>query len=111
MLVNLADACQIVEAEAVVGRRPHSRQLTIEHLIVAFLSQLVRPVNSYTPIFVKEALNHVCAEHVAGAATGELEALGVGVRVRPHEIREWALVRDLFDAFDLPYVINVLKRG
>ena len=111
VLINLANAGQVVEPVAVVGSRPHCSQFALKQLLVTFLADLVGSVDPYAAVGVQKPVHNVGTEHVAGTAIRKLEASRVVVRVRPHEIGEGTLMRDFLDAFDLHDVVDVLQRG
>ena len=52
VLINFANASQILKSVAVVRGRPNSSKLAIEKFIVSFLADLVSPIDPYAPIRV-----------------------------------------------------------
>ena len=62
-------------------------------------------------VFVKEPVDDVHSKHIPSAPRRESEACvaRVGVRVRPHQVSKWPLVRYFlysFNFFDIRYVLN-----
>mmetsp|Transcript_36448 Transcript_36448/g.35301 ORF Transcript_36448/g.35301 Transcript_36448/m.35301 type:complete len:236 (+) Transcript_36448:293-1000(+) len=71
----------------------------------------MRPINLRHFVFVEEAIDNVCAEHVAGASGAEGEAGVVGVGVAPHQIGKGPFMGDLLEPLDLLDVLYVLEGG
>lgn len=78
---NNKEKQSLTKSVAIVGRRPNCGKFTIEEDLIAFHAELVGPENLGHCVFVKEAVDNIYAEHVAGTSSGKCEATVVLVGV------------------------------
>jgi len=99
-IADLEHRGHIPTSIAIIRRRPHRAQsIVIQHL-VAFLAELMGAQNMVHAIHLEELPDHLRPKGISGAPRAQRELVPLRVRVRPHQIRHRALVRDLPEAVD-----------
>ena len=113
VLVDLEHGRNVATSVAIVGRRPDGDQvLVLEPELVALHDELMGASNEADAINVIEFRGDLSAEQPSGTARGNRPGLaGQVLRVRPHEIAERTLVRDLLLSINESNLVEGLDLG
>ena len=111
VLIDLENRRNVAASVAVVRRGPNSDQVfVLEPEFVAVHDKLMSACHEAQIVDLQELRGHLAAEVPAGTSRRHLPCVSVVVRIGPHEVAEWAFVRnfhhaiyksDLVDRFDL----------
>lgn len=88
------DGSDVTAAIAIIRRRPNCDELLIEHVLNAFVNQLVGPADQLQLVPLHEVLRDERAEQPSSAARALSPRVHV-LRVAPDEVAERSFVRNL----------------
>lgn len=100
VLVNLQDGSLVATAITIIRGRPDGHQTLVKVELEPFVHKLMRTANKLEPVHAAELLRHLAAEEPASTTLRDLPSVNVGLRVRPHQVAEGALVRRLLMAIN-----------
>lgn len=108
ILFYLHDRRHVAAPVAVVGSAPDSDQvLILEPVDIPFLHELMGPSDQLQPIDMAKVIGDLRSEDPASSSCVDGPIFDI-LGVRPHQIAEWPLVRDLDLAVDGPNLIDGL---
>lgn len=99
-IADLKHTGKVPAPVAVVRCTPDRTQPVVIQDLIPLLAQLVRPEDMRHAIDLEEFPHHLRPEGIPGSTRRERKLISLGVRIRPHQIRHGALVRDLTKPVD-----------
>ena len=97
LVVKMQNGSDVTTAVAIVGSRPHSDKLVIEHVLVTLLDELMRTADKLELVGLNEVSGDAGSEQPTSTTGADLPGLNL-LRIRPHKIAESTLVRDFLTA-------------
>lgn len=104
-IVHLENGCDVSASVAVVGSRPYCDNVFVVHHFEPFLYKLVRPGNQLETVQVIELFCNLPSKEPAGATRADTPRLNV-LRIGPHQVAEWPLVRHFLHTHDRPNLVE-----
>jgi len=108
ILVHLQNRCLISAAITVVRGRPDRDERLVKEELEALVHELMRATHELKTIHSTKLLSDLGAEEPASATLRNLPSVNVGLRIRPDEVTESALMRRLLVTID---ETKLIQRG
>jgi len=106
-VLKVQDGGDVAASVAVVGRGPDRHHLVVEHVLVALVDELVGAANEFEVVEMNEFGGDFRSEEPARAPRTRRPRVHV-FRIRPDQIAEGALVRDLLVPLDRSNLVQRL---
>jgi len=97
LVVKMQNRSNVTATVAIVGGRPHSDELVVEHVLVTLLHKLMRTADKLKLVGLNEVSGDAGAEQPTSTTRTDLPSFDF-FRIGPHEIAEGTLVRDFLAA-------------
>lgn len=108
MFIEFENACQVLVPVAVVWCTPYGCELAAKELEIAILAKLVSAIHTIHIVLLQKAKANIFTKNVTCSASGNTEPRLVPIWVTPHEVSEWAFMRNFLNPLNLFDIIDVV---
>jgi hypothetical protein len=106
VFIDFKNGSTVAASVAVIRCTPHSYELVVEDRIVALHHQLMSPRNETQIVLSIEFLNYICTKEITSTSSTDLPAKSVSIRITPHEVAHWPVLRHFLLPIECPNLIK-----
>lgn len=107
--IDIHKGSVVVELAAVVGGSENCHQFSLPEELVPFLNHLVGSANQVNVKFRQNIFHHILAESITHSSLALPPSCNIGVGVRPEDIADESLIRNLNRSLDVDQVFEVVE--